>query len=111
VLVVLERISSGFAGFGVVVVVVVEPVAVVVAVVDGLTVALVVTPDVVIVVVVLVAGEVVTEVVVPQATVMSERATSPTPIRIRHRIDLPDSQFFIFLLNILLGSVQKKGRP
>jgi hypothetical protein len=106
VLVVLERISSGFAGFGVVVVVVVEPVAVVVAVVDGLTVALVVTPDVV-----LVASDVVTEVVVPQATVMSERATSPTPISIRHRIDLPDSQFFIFLLNILLGSVQKKGRP
>jgi hypothetical protein len=108
VLVVLERISSGFAGFGVVVVVVVEPVAVVVAVVDGLTVALVVTTDIVVAVV---TAVVVTGVVVPQAAVMSERATKPAPIKTRHRIDLPDSQFFIFLLNIPLDSVQKKRRP
>jgi hypothetical protein len=91
VLVVLERISSGFAGFGGVVVVVVVEVLVPV-VVDAA--ALVVTPDITAAVVV--TGVVVTEVAVPQATVMSERATKPTPINIRNRIGLPDSQVFIF---------------
>jgi hypothetical protein len=108
VLVVLERMSSGFAGFGVAVVVVVVEVLVPVVVVFAAV--LVVTAD--IVVVVLVTGVVVTEVAVPQATVMRERATKPITINTCHSIGLPESQFFIFLLGILLDIDAKKiGRP
>ncbi len=90
----LERISSGFAGFGgVVVVEVVGVVVAVVVVVIVFAIVLVVTLDIVVVVVV-VPGVVVTEVVVLQAIVISESAINPTPNSGRQRKILLDKKCF-----------------
>ena len=83
----LERINSGLAGFGGVVVVDVVPVVAAVVVVVVLEVfVVVVDADCVLV----------TGVVVVQATVISERVMNPAVSNIRHCPVLVDNQCFIF---------------